>query len=261
MNSKLPRIGETFEPVNTLGSLEPCSHVRNLHESGVPRLFSYIQRGVVDEVRVLAVLAGLLGSGVPGFAALYAEVSVGYVLRRYRLLLPLDCLPLLLHLEVAQDGHQQEEDDEAHAAADYQAQPPRKEAADTANIAHGRAIATDYRVRRVQRLHLGATAGRGVRHLRARCGREYLDLREIELFHRPILYPRRHPVTETEYTDQVAGVRRQFRQFHRARVRLEYFGTYLEFRAIKVMSHLRELEINLEKDDILKYFYKKIQFL
>lgn len=86
VNSKLPRIGETFEPVNTLESLEPRSHVRNLHESGVPRLFSYIQRGVVDEVRVLLllllllpVLAGLAGlpdSGVAGFATLYAEMPV-----------------------------------------------------------------------------------------------------------------------------------------------------------------------------------------
>lgn len=141
-----------------LESLEPRSHVRNLHESGVPRLFSYIQRGVVDEVRVLAVLAGLPDSGVAGLATLYAEVPVRYVLRRYRLLLPLDCLPLLLHFEVTQDGHQQEEDDEAHAAADYQTQPPRQEAADTANVAHGRAVAADYRVRRVQRLHLSATA-------------------------------------------------------------------------------------------------------
>lgn len=196
---------------------------------------------------MLAVLAGLPGGGVAGLTTLYAEVPVRYVLRRYRLLLPLDRLPLFLHLEVAQDGHQEEEDDEAHAAADYQPQPPRQEAADAADVAHGRAVAADYRVRRVQRLHLGATAGRGVRHLRARRGRDYFDLREIELLHRALLHPRHHPITETEYTDQVAGVRRQFRQFHRARVRLEYFGTYLECRAIKVTPRSRGLCRNVEK--------------
>jgi len=68
---------------------------------------------------MLAILAGLPGSGVAGFAALYAEVSIRYVFGRYRLLLSLDRLPLLLNLEVAQHGHQEEEDDEAHAAADY----------------------------------------------------------------------------------------------------------------------------------------------
>lgn len=138
---------------------------------------------------MLAVLAGLSRSGMTGFATLYAEVSIRYVLRRYWLLLPLDRLPLFLHFEVAQDGHQEEEDDEAHTAADYQAQPPRQEAADAANVAHGRAVAADYRVRRVQRLHLGATARRGVRHLRAWRGREYFDLREIQLLHRALLQP------------------------------------------------------------------------
>lgn len=175
---------------------------------------------------MLAVLAGLPGTG---FAALYAEVPIRYVFGRYRLLLPLDRLPLLLDLQIAQHGHQQEEDDEAHAAADYQTEPPRQETADATYVAHSRAVAANYRVRRVQRLHLGTTAGRGVLHLRARRRREYLDLREIQLLDLAVLRSRRHPITETEHADQVTSVRRQLRQFHRARAGLEYFGTYLEF--------------------------------
>jgi len=195
--------------------IRSCLHVRNLHESGVPWLFSYVQRAVADEVGVLLavrVLIGGLPSGgrVPGFAALDAEMPVRYILRRYRLLLPLHRLSLLLDFEIAEHRHQQQEDDEAHAAADYQAQPPRQEAADAADVAHGGTVTADYRVRRVQRFHLRAAAGRRVRHLRARHGRQYLDLREIQLLHRRrLLQPRRHPVTDTEHADQVAGIRRQ----------------------------------------------------
>lgn len=180
---------------------------------------------------MLAVLdAGLPGGGVAGLAALYAEVPVRYVLGRYRLLLPFHRLPLFLDLQVAEHGHQQQKDDEAHAAADYQAEPARQEAADTADVAHRRSVAADYRVRRVQRFHLGAAAGGRVRHLRARRGRENLDLREIQLLRvRIVIDARRHPVTEAEHADQVAGVRRQLRQFHRARAGLEYFGTYLKY--------------------------------
>jgi len=217
---------------------------------------------------VLAVLAGLPHGGVAGLPALYAKVPVRYVLRRYRLLLPLHRLPLLLHLEIAEHGDEQQEDDEAHAAADYQAEPSRQEAADAADVAHRRAVAADYRVRRVQRLHLRATTGRRVRHLRARRGREYLDLREVQLLHRTVLRrSRRHPITETEHADQVARTRRQLRQFHRARAGLEYFGTYLDIRAIKTTS-LRDFRMSFERGSDINvcfcenfFFYQCVNYI
>lgn len=94
----------------------------------------------------------------PGLAALDAEMSIGNVFWGDGLLVALRRVPLLLDLEVAEDGHEQEEDDEAHAAADDEAEASREEAVASATtgaagvdgVAHG--LATVVAVVGVDRL-------------------------------------------------------------------------------------------------------------
>lgn len=100
---KLPR----FVSVSAFDDRLVSSNVRNLHASGVFGFVSYIQIRVahaVDEIRVLAVLAGLSGD-MASLAALYAVVPVRNVFR-WDWLLPFHSLPLFLHLQVAEDGHE-----------------------------------------------------------------------------------------------------------------------------------------------------------
>lgn len=94
---------EIVQITNTIGQFAPLHVGRWL----------YIRRGAGTAARdkagllllLMAVLAAVeatgrlkLSRGLARLAALYAEVPVGYVLRRHRLLVPLGRLALLLHL-------------------------------------------------------------------------------------------------------------------------------------------------------------------
>lgn len=191
-----------------------CSNVRNLHASGVFQLVSYVQIGVphvVDEVGLLAVLARLPGH-VACLPALYAEVPVGYVLRRDRLL-PFHRLPLLLHLQITEDGNEEQKHNESHAATDYQAETPCQEAAHAAHVAHRRAVATDHRLWRLECFHLGATTRGRIRHLHIRRRFERLVVGEVKLIHRVLLETLAHPVSQSKHADQIPSVWQELGQF------------------------------------------------
>lgn len=171
------------------------SDVRNLHESEVPPLFSYIQRGVADvadETRMLPFLAGLSGR-MAGFATLYAEVSIRYIFGWYRLLISFHGLSLLLDLEVSQDWDEQEKDDESHTAADYETESSREKTADTTHVSHRGTIAAYHCVLCLQSLHFGATTRRWILHLCYWCWFDQFVLRNIQMAHKHLLVEIRQP--------------------------------------------------------------------
>lgn len=156
---------------------------------------------------MLTVLAGLSGR-VSSFSALNAKVPIGNVLRRNRLF-PLHGLSLLLHLQIAENGHEKQEHNESHATADYQTQTSCQETADTTDVAHRRTIAADYRVRRFQGLHFGATTRRRICHLHIRRRLECFVVREVKLVHRVFFETLAHPVAQAKYADQIPSVWRE----------------------------------------------------
>lgn len=178
------RESRMFRSVDTI-----LSDVRNLHESGVPPLFSYVQRGiadVADETRMLPFLAGLSGC-MAGFATLYAEVSIRYIFGWYRLLISFHGLSLLLDLEVSQNWDEQEKDDESHTAADYETESSREKTANTTHVSHRGTIAAYHCVLCLQSLHFGATTRRWILHL---CYWRWFDhfvLRNIQMAHKHLL--------------------------------------------------------------------------
>lgn len=148
-------------------------------------------------------------------ATLQREMSVGHVLRRIRgqWLISFDRRPLLFHFHVTQNGDQHHEDHEAHAATHNQAQPSREDIRQTAPVAH-RAI-THNRVRRVQSSDLGTPARRRIHHHGQRRSLDHVIVRGVPLPGADVLRDRCAPAAQAKYTDQVARVRCQLRQFYR----------------------------------------------
>lgn len=97
---------------------------------------------------------------------LNTEMSVRYVLWWDGLLIALHRLSLFFDLQVAQNGDEEYEDDEPHAAPDDQPQPSGQDAADAARIADGCSVADHNCRRRFQGFHLLALTHSRVQYLR-----------------------------------------------------------------------------------------------
>lgn len=160
-------------------------------------------------------------------AALQREVTVGHVLGRIRGqgLLALGRRPLLLHLHVAEHGDEDDEDDEAHAAADDQAEPAGQDAGEAAALARGRLA--DDRVGRVEGAHLRAAAHRRVHHDQVGRALDHVVLGRgvpgVE-----VLGDGGAPAAQAEHADQVARVRGELGQPDRARLRVQQLAAHLE---------------------------------
>jgi hypothetical protein len=97
----------------------------------------------------------------PRLSALDRKMSVGDVLGRDGLV-PFNGGSLLFHLEIAQHRDEDDEDDEAHAAADDEAQASGQDRLDPHAVVGEAAEAHVDAVRGAQSAHLGALARGGV---------------------------------------------------------------------------------------------------
>lgn len=176
-----------------------------------------------------------------GLAALYGKMPVRQVLRRYGLV-PFHCPPLLLHLEVSQNGHKDYEHDETHAAADYQAQPARQDRLHSQGVIGEDPQPPVHAVGWSQGAHLGAFASGRVHQQRQHGVVEGLEIVARRVVVGP---PSRQaglggllavgrPVAQRQNAYQVPGARVKLGELHGAGGAIEHLAADLEQRGQSV---------------------------